>query len=59
MGTKLAKDTYPENGTASAFQCFGPPSTRDGEFGGIRPVRHEGRTQHVDFRMRLDPRLRF
>ena len=34
-------------------------STRDGEFGGVRPVRREGRTQHVDFRMRLDPRRRF
>lgn len=32
MGTKLAKDTYPESGTASDFQCFGPPATRDGEF---------------------------
>lgn len=32
MGTKLAKDTYPESATANDFQCFGPPATRDGEF---------------------------
>ena len=34
-------------------------SKRDGEFGGIRPVRREGQAQHVDFRMRLDPRHKF
>ncbi|MDB5388161.1 MAG: hypothetical protein JWM11_3807, partial [Planctomycetaceae bacterium] len=32
MGTKLAKDTYPENGSGSDFQCFGPPATKDGDF---------------------------
>src|SRR5438094_6792561 len=32
MATKLAKDTYPEQGGPNDFQCFGPPATRDGEF---------------------------
>jgi hypothetical protein len=36
MTTKLAKDTYPENGSPSDFQCFGPPATRDGEFDACR-----------------------
>ena len=36
MGTKLAKDTYPENATAQDFQCFGPPATRDGEFEAVK-----------------------
>jgi protocatechuate 3,4-dioxygenase beta subunit len=30
-----------------------------GEFGTIRPVRREGATEHVDFRIRLNPRDRF
>lgn len=32
MGTKLAKDTYPEKASPSDFQCFGPPATIDGDF---------------------------
>ena len=32
MATKLAKDTYPENGGPADFQCFGPPATKDGQF---------------------------
>ena len=36
MGTKLAKDTYPEKGTANDFQCFGPPATKDGEFDQVK-----------------------
>jgi Poly(ADP-ribose) polymerase catalytic domain/WGR domain len=32
MATKLAKDTYPEKASASDFQCFGPPATKDGDF---------------------------
>jgi protocatechuate 3,4-dioxygenase beta subunit len=34
-------------------------STRDGEFGHVRPVRREQGTEHVDFRIRLAPRDRF
>jgi protocatechuate 3,4-dioxygenase beta subunit len=34
-------------------------SGREGEFGGVRPVRREGAVQHVDFRIRLDPSQRF
>jgi protocatechuate 3,4-dioxygenase beta subunit len=34
-------------------------STREGEFGGVRRVRLEGTTEHVDFRIRLNPRNRF
>lgn len=29
---KLEKSTYPKNHSASDFQCFGPPATKDGEF---------------------------
>lgn len=36
MSTKLAKDTYPENGSAADFQCFGPPATKDGEFDAVK-----------------------
>jgi hypothetical protein len=36
MGTKLAKDTYPEKSTGADFQCFGPPATRDGEFDTVK-----------------------
>ncbi|MGB7324059.1 MAG: WGR domain-containing protein [Rubripirellula sp.] len=36
MGAKLAKDSYPENGTPSDFQCFGPPATKDGEFDTVK-----------------------
>jgi hypothetical protein len=36
MGTKLAKDTYPENASASDFQCFGPPATKDGDFDTVK-----------------------
>ena len=36
MGTKLAKDTYPESGTANDFQCFGPPATKDGDFATVK-----------------------
>lgn len=36
MGTKLAKDTYPENAAASDFQCFGPPATKDGDFSTVK-----------------------
>jgi hypothetical protein len=36
MATKLAKDTYPESAGAGDFQCFGPPATRDGEFGTVK-----------------------
>ena len=34
-------------------------SRREGEFGGVRPVRREGATEHVDFRIRVNPRNRF
>jgi len=34
-------------------------STREGMFGGVRPVRQEGGTQHVDFSIRLKPQDRF
>ena len=34
-------------------------SQREGEFGGVRTVRREGTTEHVDFRIRLNPRNRF
>ena len=30
-----------------------------GEFGSVRPVRRQGDVQHVDVRLRLDPRQRF
>jgi hypothetical protein len=36
MGTKLDKDTYPENASPDDFQCFGPPATRDGEFENVK-----------------------
>ena len=36
MGTKLSKDTFPEKATGADFQCFGPPSTRDGEFDAVK-----------------------
>jgi hypothetical protein len=36
MGTKLAKDTYPEKASPSDFQCFGPPATKDGEFESVK-----------------------
>lgn len=36
MGTKLAKDTYPEKAQPADFQCFGPPATRDGEFDSVK-----------------------
>ncbi len=32
MATKLQKDTYPNQSTSEDFQCFGPPTTKDGEF---------------------------
>ena len=34
-------------------------SAREEEFGGVRAVRREGDVQHVDVRLRLDPRQRF
>ncbi|HZB24985.1 MAG TPA: hypothetical protein VE379_02555 [Vicinamibacterales bacterium] len=34
-------------------------SERAGEFGSVRPVRREGDVQHVDVRLRLEPRQRF
>ena len=34
-------------------------SEREGEFGEVRPVRRQGDVQHVDVRLRLDPRQRF
>jgi protocatechuate 3,4-dioxygenase beta subunit len=34
-------------------------SRREGEFGGVRPVRREGATEHVEFSIRLNPRNRF
>lgn len=34
-------------------------SARAGEFGGVRPVRRDGATEHVEFRIRLDPVNRF
>ncbi|HBJ34365.1 MAG TPA: hypothetical protein DDZ51_06295 [Planctomycetaceae bacterium] len=32
MGSKLAKDTFPDGSTAGDFDCFGPPATVDGDF---------------------------
>jgi hypothetical protein len=32
MAAKLPKNTYPDGSTATDFQCFGPPATRDGDF---------------------------
>ena len=32
MGTKLARDSYPEKSSPGDFQCFGPPATKDGDF---------------------------
>jgi hypothetical protein len=34
-------------------------SRRSGEFGRVCAVRHEGEVEHVDVRIRLDPRQRF
>lgn len=34
-------------------------SARDGDFGGVRPVRRDGAVHHVDVRIRLEPRQRF
>lgn len=34
-------------------------SEREGEFGSVRPVRRDGAVQHVDLRLRLQPRQRF
>jgi protocatechuate 3,4-dioxygenase beta subunit len=34
-------------------------SAREGDFGGVRPVRREGVTQHVDFQIHVEPRQRF
>ena len=34
-------------------------SEREGEFGEVRPVRRQADVQHVDVRLRLDPRQRF
>jgi protocatechuate 3,4-dioxygenase beta subunit len=34
-------------------------SEREGDFGGVRPVRREGPVQHVDFRVHLEPRQKF
>ena len=34
-------------------------SEREGDFGSVRPVRREGRVQHVDFRIHLEPRQKF
>lgn len=34
-------------------------SEREGDFGGVRPVRREGAVQHVDFQIRLEPRQKF
>jgi hypothetical protein len=36
MGTKLAKDTYPAGHGPNDFECFGPPATKDGEFGSAK-----------------------
>ena len=36
MGTKLAKDTYPEKASDKDFKCFGPPATKDGEFDSVK-----------------------
>jgi hypothetical protein len=36
MGTKLAKNTYPENSGPEDFQCFGPPALTDGEFDNVK-----------------------
>jgi len=36
MGTKLAKDSYPDKADPSDFQCFGPPATKDGEFDAVK-----------------------
>ncbi len=36
MGSKLAKDTYPEKASPNDFQCFGPPATKDGEFDSVK-----------------------
>ena len=34
-------------------------SDREGDFGGVRPVRREGAVQHVDFRIRVEPGEKF
>lgn len=34
-------------------------SERAGEFGSVRPVRREGKVEHVDFRIRIDPEQKF
>jgi protocatechuate 3,4-dioxygenase beta subunit len=34
-------------------------SKQQGDFGRVRPTRREGSIEHVDFRIRLDPRERF
>ena len=34
-------------------------SSREGDFGGVRTVRREGAVEHVDIRLRLEPRQRF
>jgi protocatechuate 3,4-dioxygenase beta subunit len=34
-------------------------SKREGQFGGVRPVRLEGTTEHVDFWIRLNPARKF
>lgn len=36
MGTKLARDSYPEKSSPGDFQCFGPPATKDGDFDNAR-----------------------
>lgn len=33
---KLAKSTLPDNHTFNDLECFGPPSTKDGEFSGTK-----------------------
>ena len=36
MGTKLTKDTYPGKSKDTDFKCFGPPATKDGDFGTVK-----------------------
>lgn len=33
MGSKLAKGTFPSGHGPADFKCFGPPATKDGDFG--------------------------
>ncbi len=36
MGSKLGKDTFPNNSSGNDFQCFGPPATKDAEFDAVK-----------------------